>query len=267
MYTPKVFPGPSNYTEKDYLKFVDEIYNDKPLTNCKNLEPYRDTIKTLFNGYNIKFLQTLDYDQYNSWTHAVDDSVFIATHANNEKINLKTIKYFKEATAPNVYRLSRMLFSLYCPNEMVNNLPEYLWFSDMTFGCACLEVHRKRKEKEIDTGHPLLNEVFNYFYEIYLRDDNEYYEKISHHERIIFVVLAYLHLNNAFDIKLFKDFIDNIDNMTIKVPINDNEYKYVKVSEFEHEWVAGSQPYEQEIYKYMFNNMDIGFTKQKQFIR
>ena len=266
MIVPDLFPGPSNFTEEDYEVFLDEISKDKPLTKKKRLEKYRENIKTLFEGYSVEFLKGLDYDRYNSWTQAMDDSVFIAEHLGKEKVNPKVIEYFDDATRPTAYQLSQILFAIYCPKEMVKNLPEYLWFCEKVFECDCVESHRIEKVKIIDVGHPLLNEIYNYFYQIYIRDTNEYF-RLHKHIRIISTVLSYLHLNNIFDIRLFDQFIKNIDNMTIKVPINDNEYKYVKVSEFEHEWGNGSQPYEQEIYKYMFNNMDIGFTTQKQLIR
>ena len=250
-----LFPGPINYVEKDYKKFIKEICEDKPLTKHKGLERYREDIKLLFQKYDIEYLVELDeYNTVYSWMHAVDDAVFIATHLKGRKLSEKTIDAILDRYDPTSFQLTRLLSVIYCPEEMIKSFSEYIWYAADIFFCGTFSLYEDDKIETIDVDNQFLNELYNYEYQLYLNND-EKERKLLEHERFIALVIAYLYLNNKFSIEWFDNFIDNLDEYFNQlVPQTD---KKIELDDIEHIWGGGYDlPTEHPIYREIFNNLD-----------
>lgn len=249
-----LFPGAVNYHEHEYKKFISEIYNDEPLTKHKELEPYRQDIKLLFEEYDIDYL--VERDEYNtvySWIRAVNDAVFIATHLNGRQLSAKTIDSISDRYTGTPYELTRQLSVIYCPEEMVKNFSEYIWYATDVFFCGYLPYYEHDKVETIDVDNPFLNELYNYEYQLYLHD-KEKKSKMSDHERFIALVIAYLHLNNKFSIEWFDNFINNLDEyFNLLVP---KTAKKINIDDIEHIWGGDGLPTGHPIYRKIFNNLD-----------
>ncbi len=236
-------------TESDQEKYkllIDEIYENKRLTNHQELELCRENLKLLLKQYP---LERYNYDgDVLYWSLYIDEAASLAKDLGNNLMNYKILKEISDFTYnPNPHEFINVLRSLYIP-ETINDFEVYI--KSMKRVCnAFFYDYFEEEENDINTGHSELDNLYKYLLKVIKRiPARELYD----HDTMICIIFAYIHLNKIESFELLEEYLNNRNYYQDKIKIND------RVPSYFHE-------YDYEKAKELFDNLE-NFLKREKII-
>ena len=240
----KLFSGNENQSYEKYRKLINEMTDLAKVIYNKDLLPYKDNIKLLFNQY-LTDVGCIYFECSNSHINYIDKVVYICKQLGDIKLNEKIVKYIDRG-----YRgedLLKFIITLYLPHLISNDLKTYL------DNCYSYFVHNKCYYiyGEIDVGNSELNDIYTVLRDYMFQDFT--FLNLRCYDKILTIILAYLHLNNKYSHDTFVDYIKNIRYFNEKLNMNDI-------------YNIGIQ-FDSDNCKYIFDNFESIFEYGKKAIR
>lgn len=246
----KIFKDKCNYN--DYRSLVQKIMTNDDLTYYKYLEPYKDNIKLLLDNYfdfdSMDFQREIHLECSVTGINYIDKVIKVCMALDDIKIDPKVFKSILRGQQPTDDDLLDYIMALYVPQVMSKNLDEYL---DTCYSLFIYSRFSWAPYEQIDTGSSELDDIYKIMTE-YLHND-PHRDRIRCHDKIIALILAYLHLNNKYSHDTFMYYIDNIDYYEEKLVMN-NVYN------------VGIQ-FDSDECKYLFDNFESMFSTKQGGIR
>ena len=222
------------YKDEEYYKqLLDEIYNNKPLSNCPELEVYRKNLKILFSQFLID--EEID-NSYLYWTHYIDMAIELSKEVGDTIISQRLIdKLLYLVPNPGECELLSIIETVYVP-RLTDFFQTYLknckWLYDLFL------FHVQEEADVIVNVHELDN---FYQYMGYLKVPGIKPNSIWSEGGMISLIFAYLHYHQIYDYELIEEYLKNIDyynnkmNLNgcypiIKNKYNEDEYDFNKAS-------------------------------------
>ena len=263
MYEDRLFfTGFRNNTIEDYKNFIDEIYNDKPLSRKRELEPYRKNIKYLLNLYPVDELIDAPFEY---WQPYVDKVVYLSTFLGRKPINRRLVTTILHTTYfPKPIELMDCLVSLYNPKIIVkaDSFSKYL---DL---CSDLCNHFfhdffEKEKNDINTGDRDLDELYKTLLD--LQKEGFRPRFLYDERRMITLIFSYFHLNShlnyiEIDFSLIKEYFHNLTYYKDKMNMNNCNIEVLSR-------IGNNKTYDYKAAIDIFHNMEAFFTRESIAIR
>lgn len=244
----------------EYKKFLDEIYNDKPIEDYPLLEKYRKNIKLLLSQYLVD--SYIDND-YGLWSKYVDRSIELAIEMNDTIISYKLIKKLFELDfySPIPLELIDVLESVYCPT-LVKDFNAYLNSCNLIY---LMFIYYLDDNIIVDVKHEELNGFFKFISDLekpVIYVNNKMLSKIPSstdlysEDPMISFLFAYLHYHGIRDYSLIIEYLNNIEYYKEKMGFND----CIIYDEYDG---YGSGKYIYDKARILFDNVESFFTRDK----
>ena len=249
-----------------YKKFIREIREGKPLSDLKELEPRRESLKYLFEhcpkitDYDPKtyimttaeecpdLIECLSSKEYYCWYNYVNTIIYIVMNAKEEDIKVEKLEKFY-----NVF--GDLYHGTFINNLLALLLPEQVANASMYYYLVAfdniIDVNGKNWRHEVDTGVERLNGIFNYLAEL---SKEIPLDKRWHVIRILSFLVSYMYLNNITDYSYIENYIRHTDYYLEKLKSNKCE-------------ILNNGTYDFENIRYVFNNFYDIFCPPKMMIR
>jgi hypothetical protein len=231
-----------------YQSLINEVYNNKPFTNHKELELCRENLTILFKIYNLGIFSPEGDIFY--WSTFMDKAANLSKDLGDLLINPKTVDVINSFTYyPKPHEFIDILRSLYIP-ETIKDFKTYL-DSIRRLCNAYYYDYFELTEKEINTGNNTLDNIYKYLLSTstYLRC-----RELFNNESMINIIFAYMHLNKINNFELLNRYLKNYEYYNDKIMINDygpsthHQYNYDNA-------------------KYIFDNLEEFLRKGKTIIK
>ena len=249
-----------------YKKFVREIIEDKPLSDLKELESKRESLKFLFEHCP----KLVEYDEKNDsfkysdncpdliellsskdnyyWYNYINTVIFLVQNANNEDIKNENLEKLYNVFGNNhPETFINIIFAIMLPEILIkDHIISYLAAFD-----RIIDKHGPYWKEKVDTGNERLNELFDYLYELSKESQlpNDYCIRIES------FIIAYLYLNNIKDYSSIRNFTLYTDYYLEKMKLNKCEI----LNQF--------GTYDFDSIEFLFNNFSDIFCAPKMIIK
>lgn len=233
---------------KKYQLLINEVYNNKPFTNHKELEKCRENLTLLFKIYDLKIFSPEGDVFY--WSSFMDQAANLAKDLGNNLINPQTIDEIKGYTYnPKPDQFIYLLRSLYMP-ETVSDFNTYL-DSCRRMVNAYFYDYFEKEENDIDTGNITLDSIYKY-----LLNTNKIFKcrELYNHEAMINIIIAYIHLNKINSFEMLDRYLNNYNYYRDKARMNG--YENSRFHELNYDNA-----------KYLFDNLESFLEKEKTILK
>ena len=252
LYDRKKF---SNIPEEEFFHtFINEIYNDKPISFRPELEPFRYNIKLLLESYEIDKPNSNHRSTDLLWIVFINLSVGCSIELGDIKIDKKFLHYLVNDVPEYLYyeRVILILFAMYKPQK-VKDFVGYLYqCRDI---CDWFINDNEKVNDEYDLGNEEINTFHKYLKELLLSGYN--LDTISEECEMISFIFGYIHYYKKDRYDLIKEYLDNIQYYKDKMELN-------KLFPYED---SGIELYDDNNAKKLFIYLEKFFEGEKGIIR
>ena len=197
-----------------YKKFLDEIYNNKPIEDYPLLEKYRKNIRILLSEYPID--EYID-NNYALWSNYIEMAIKLSIKMEDRIINYKLINmlFGLYIDVPKPLELIHTLESVYCPQKMED-------FDGYLDGCRFIYSLFLFHDEKDNLANVSIEELCD-FYKFMGSLDTPiipYQCEVELEEGTISYLFAYLHYHGIKDYSLIVEYLNNIDYYKEKMILN-----------------------------------------------
>ncbi len=250
------YENDSYEVREDYANFIDEIYNNRPITSYPELEKYRKNINLLLNAFSI---DSVDIMKDGFWRKYIDLAVCLSKELDTTKINKKLLDNLVNSSVCSIEadHLITLLEVIYLPHE-VSEFRYYLynclyiveWYlNDSNIEEDAEDFLKNLGNKELSKFFKYLNSLLDYI------DYDELYDE----SYIIALIFAYLHYHKIDNYDLVGYYFNNINYFKDKLYFNDCFPYNIEKSYMRF--------YDYEKARLLFDNMDTFFSREKGSIK
>ena len=209
---------------KMYSAFSGEVLEGKPFTYCPELEEYRYNIEILFKEWKHFFIN-YDVDLVH---RTIDWVIERIIQIGSIEINKALFNYIlkNRATHTEMWDMADLLACIYAPKKY-GDFKGYYLECHRLFYMLIWDV-KWNDDSALNAGNEFVSELYSYL----LSKKNEIINLSLEEERIISLIISYLHYHDIHDYKYVERFLNNIQYYIDKFRINyldpDVDMAYIK---------------------------------------
>lgn len=224
--------------------------------NYKDLEPFHYNLKMIFDE--CPYIEDQLDSNYGYFQKFLDRTIVFVKQMEDRKIDIRLVKTLYKLDELTVYVdwLLNFLMSIYEPDLFMESFGNYLHVINRLF----IYTEDYWKNNKINTGYPLMDEVFHYLKKLSKTVKRPYYDDriITEHKLFVAVMIAavnyYKHYQKNDNIYDFTYYMDNLNECVDKLKMNGLDDDSIN-------------NYSDDKLKYIFDNFETLFGKEKQIIR